>query len=85
MTLTFQRKPNDPFLAVSQFEDFKNRFRIHFSSVGWLNVCLGRQPQSSHGGAREVTRMTGFWTYMCVLTVVVGIVAIAWIFRDWRG
>lgn len=28
--------------------------------------------------------MTGFWTYMCVLTVVVGIVAIAWIFRDWR-
>ncbi len=27
----------------------------------------------------------GFWTYMCVLTVVVGIVAIAWIFRDWRG
>ena len=26
------------------------------SSVGWLNVCLGRQPQSSHGGAREVTR-----------------------------
>lgn len=55
------------------------------ASVGWLNVCLGRQPQSSHGGAREVTRMTGFWTYMCVLTVVVGIVAIAWIFRDWRG
>lgn len=54
------------------------------SSVGWLNVCLGRQPQSSHGGAREVTRMTGFWTYMCVLTVVVGIVAIAWIFHDWR-
>ena len=29
--------------------------------------------------------MTGFWTYMCVLTVVVGIVAIAWIFRDWGG
>ena len=55
------------------------------SSVGWLMNVLGNTPQSSHGGAREVTRMTGFWTYMCVLTVVVGIVAIAWIFRDWRG
>lgn len=55
------------------------------SSVGWLMNVLGNTPQSSHGGgAREVTRMTGFWTYMCVLTVVVGIVAIAWIFRDWR-
>lgn len=55
------------------------------SSVGWLMNVLGNTPQSSHGGAREVTRMTGFGTYMCVLTVVVGIVAIAWIFRDWRG
>lgn len=55
------------------------------SSVGWLMNVLGNTPQSSHGGAIEVTRMTGFWTYMCVLTVVVGIVAIAWIFRDWRG
>lgn len=55
------------------------------SSVGWLMNVLGNTPQSSHGGAREVTRMTGVWTYMCVLTVVVGIVAIAWIFRDWRG
>lgn len=55
------------------------------SSVGWLMNVLGNTPQSSHGGAREVTRMTGFGTYMCVLTVVVGIVAIAWIFRDRRG